>query len=46
MLVAGLATALALTRLLSGFIFGISIRDPLTFVSAPVILMTTALAAC
>jgi len=44
--VAGLATALALTRVLFGFIFGISIRDRLTFVSALLILVTTALAAC
>ena len=45
-LVAGLAAAWGLTRLLSSSIFGISLRDPLTFASASLILVATSLAAC
>ena len=45
-LVAGLAAAWGLTRLLSSSVFGISLRDPLTFASASLTLVTTGLAAC
>jgi putative ABC transport system permease protein len=34
----GLMAALALTRLLEGLVYGVSTRDPLTFVSLPVLL--------
>jgi ABC-type antimicrobial peptide transport system permease subunit len=34
----GLVLALALTRLLSGLVYGVSTTDPLTFVSLPVLL--------
>jgi ABC-type antimicrobial peptide transport system permease subunit len=45
-LVAGLGAAWGLTRVLSSLVFGIGLRDPLTFASAPLILGATALAAC
>ena len=41
----GLVTALALTRLLQSFLFGISAYDPLTFVGVSVLLTLVALAA-
>ena len=42
----GLAAALALTRLLRSFLFGISAYDPITFVGVSVLLTVVALAAC
>jgi len=42
----GLVTALALTRLLRSFLFGISAYDPLTFIGVSVILTSLAVAAC
>ena len=42
----GLAGAFALTRLMSGLVFGISTTDPLTFVGIPVLLAGVALGAC
>ena len=42
----GLAVALALTRLLSSFLFGVSATDPLTFVAIPLALAGVALVAC
>jgi putative ABC transport system permease protein len=42
----GLVTALALARLLRGFLFGISAYDPLTFIGVSVILTVVAVAAC
>jgi ABC-type antimicrobial peptide transport system permease subunit len=43
--VAGILAALAATRLLSTLLFGITSRDPLTLVSAAVLLILTTLAA-
>ena len=42
----GLAGALALTRTLSGLVYGIGTLDPLTFVAVPALLCVVALAAC
>jgi ABC-type antimicrobial peptide transport system permease subunit len=42
---AGLAAAFALTRLLRAELFGVTPRDPLTFVTVPLILLAVALAA-
>ena len=42
----GLAGALALTRLMSTLLFGVSATDPLTFVVISVLLIGVALAAC
>jgi putative ABC transport system permease protein len=44
--VAGLAGALALGRLLSGLLFGVSTTDPSTYIGVPVILTAVALLAC
>jgi predicted permease len=43
---AGLAAAAVVVRLLSGFLFGVSTRDPLTFVAVPVLLLACAAIAC
>jgi predicted permease len=43
---AGLAGALALSRYLDALLFGVSARDPLTFVVVPAVLFLVALAAC
>ena len=45
-LIIGLAGALGLTHVLSGLLFGVSARDPLTFVVVPATLLVVALAAC
>jgi putative ABC transport system permease protein len=42
----GLAGAVALTRVLSGQLFGVSATDPLTFLAVPAILIMVALVAC
>ena len=42
----GLALALAVTRLLTGFLYGVSPFDPLTFVGVPLVLGLVALFAC
>lgn len=42
----GLVAALALTRLLRTFLFGISVYDPVTFIVVSVLLTGVALAAC
>ncbi len=44
--VIGLATAAALTRLMSGILFGVSATDPLTFAAVAIVLTAVALAAC
>jgi putative ABC transport system permease protein len=43
---AGLLGALAVTRLMAGLLFTVGARDPLTFVAAPLLLLSVALAAC
>ena len=42
----GVFGAIALTHVLSGLLFGVSARDPLTFISVPAALLVVALAAC
>jgi len=42
----GLAASIAVTRLMSGLLFGVSASDPLTFATVPVLLGIVALAAC
>ncbi len=42
----GLAGALALTRLMSSLLFGVSPTDPITFAAVPAMLAAVALAAC
>jgi putative ABC transport system permease protein len=42
----GLAGALALTRFLSNLLYGVTVRDPLTFVAVSLILTGVALMAC
>jgi len=44
-LVVGLAGALALTRVMSSLLFGVSPTDPLTFATVPVVLLLVSLAA-
>ena len=43
---AGLAVSLALTRLMSGLLFGVSATDPSTFASLTLLLLFVALLAC
>ena len=44
--VVGLAGSMALTRLMSGLLFGVGANDPLTFVAATAVLTTVASVAC
>ena len=44
--VIGIATALAVMRLMAGLLYGVSASDPLTFVFVPGLLILVALAAC
>jgi predicted permease len=44
--VLGIILALALTRIVSGLLYGITATDPLTFVGACIVLVTIALFAC
>jgi ABC-type lipoprotein release transport system permease subunit len=41
----GIAAALALTRFLSGLLFGVGARDPMTFVALPLGLLLVAVVA-
>jgi ABC-type antimicrobial peptide transport system permease subunit len=41
----GIATALALTRTIAGFLFGVSERDPIVYTAVPVALMAVSLTA-
>jgi putative ABC transport system permease protein len=43
---AGLAGAFALTRLLRGLLFGVTATDPLTYILVPILLVAVALVAC
>lgn len=43
---AGAATALGTTRLLGDLLYGVSPRDPVTFVAALLVMLTTTMAAC
>jgi predicted permease len=43
---AGILGAFALTRMLSGLLFGVTASDPVTFAAAPVILLGVAVLAC
>ena len=45
-IVAGLLLAVALTRLLSGFLYGISAADPITYLATTLLLVVVALLAC
>jgi len=42
----GLLSAIALTRLIANFLFGVTATDPVTFVSIALLLMSVALLAC
>jgi putative ABC transport system permease protein len=42
----GIVSALALTRFLTGLLYGVAALDPLTYVAVPLILIAVALAAC
>ena len=42
----GLLAALALTRLMSGMLYGIGATDPVAFIGTPMVLVAVALAAC
>jgi len=43
---AGLALAIAVTRLMAGFLYGVSPFDPLIFLGVPLFLALVALLAC
>ena len=43
---AGVAASLALVRVMSGLLFGVSAADPITFAAIPLLLVTVSLAAC
>jgi putative ABC transport system permease protein len=45
-LVVGLGAAALLTRLMSSFLFGVTPRDPLTFVVVPIVLLLVSIVAC
>jgi putative ABC transport system permease protein len=43
--ITGIAGSVAITRVLSGFLFGIKPMDPITFLAVPLLLATVALLA-
>ena len=45
-IVVGVPAALALSRALRGFVFGVATTDPLSFTLVPIVLLLVALAAC
>jgi putative ABC transport system permease protein len=45
-LIVGIAIGSAVTRVLSDMLYGVSARDPLTFVGVPVLLLLVAFLAC
>ena len=45
-LVVGVAVGSVVTRVLSDMLYGVSTRDPLTFVGAPLLLLLVAFLAC
>ncbi len=45
-LVGGIGIGLALTRLLAGWLYGVSATDPVTFVAVPVLILLVATVAC
>ena len=45
-LMLGLAGALALTRILTSFLYGVSALDPITFAAVPVLLLLATIMAC
>jgi len=44
--VIGVVASLALTRLMSSLLFGVTAADPLTFATVPLLLVVVALLAC
>ena len=42
----GLVTAVMLTRLVAGLLFGVAAIDPVTFMAVALLLLTAALVAC
>jgi putative ABC transport system permease protein len=45
-LMLGLAGALALTRVLTSFLYGVSALDPVTFAAVPTLLLASTIMAC
>ena len=45
-LVAGIGAAIALTRWMASFLYGVTVHDRLTFVAVPILLLIVAAAAC
>ena len=45
-LMLGLAGALALTRVLASFLYGVSAFDPITFAAVPALLLLVTIVAC
>jgi ABC-type antimicrobial peptide transport system permease subunit len=45
-LIAGLASAFAITRLMGGLLYGVSVTDPLTFIGVSALMASIAALAC